>query len=191
MKIAAGMGWLVVYAAIPIAAGAANWVNPPPLTEPQVSALPKTNTLTQQPQIGLSAQPGANLAPDSGITVAQWGFTPATPGRPVFLSMTLDGTQAAVDRMRADRPLTIQVHWMRDSANGAPNLTTDLTVGQPGLASALAGEVRRQGYFQWHSWASKDTLSPGTWTVSLTYPDGTPVACGRDRQPCRFTLNVG
>ena len=191
MRIAAGIGWLVVYAAIPIAAGAANWVNPPPLPEPQVSALPKTNTPTPHTQIGLPAQPGANLAPDSGITVTQWGFSPATPGRPVYLSMTLDGTQAAIDRMRADRPLTIEVHWTRDAPSGAPNLTTDLTVGRPGLAAALAGEVQRQGYFEWHSWASKDTLSPGTWTVSLTYPDGTPVACGPDHHPCRFTLNVG
>jgi hypothetical protein len=189
MRIAAGIGWLVVCAAIPIAAGAANWVNPPPLAEPQVSALSRNETPTPHPQIGLSAQPGANLAPDAGITVAQWGFTPATPGRPVYLSMTLDGTQAVVDRMRAGA-LTIQVHWTREAVSGAPNLTTDLTVGQPGLASALAGEVRRQGYFEWHSWASKETLSPGQWTVSLTYPDGTPVACGRDRQPGRFTLNV-
>lgn len=191
MKIAARIGWLGAFAAIPIATEAANWVNPPPVSEPQVSVLPKANTPAPRPQIGLPAAPSADLAPNSGITVTQWGFSPTVPGRPVYLSMTLDGTQAAIDRIRADRPLTIEVHWTRESPSGAPNLTTDLTIGQPGLASALAGEVRRQGYFQWHSWARKDTLSAGTWTVSLTYPDGTPLTCGPDRQPCRFTLNVG
>ena len=196
MRIAAGIGWLVVYAAIPIATGAANWVDPPPVTqppvtEPQVSALPKNSATVSTPQIGLSAQPDGNAVPESGIAVARWEFSPVAPGRPVYLSMTLDGTQAAIDRMRTDRPLRIQVHWVRGSASGAPNLTTDLTVGRPGLAAALAGEVRRQGYFEWHSWASKNMLTPGTWTVSLTYPDGTPLPCGQDKQPCRFTLNVG
>jgi hypothetical protein len=196
MKIAAGIGGVALCAAIPIAAGAANWVNPPPITfpratQPQVSALPKPTSPVPRPQIGFTAQPDVNAAPGSGLTVTRWGFSPVTPGRPVYLSMTLDGTQAAIDQMRAGRPPTIQVHWTREAASGTPNLTTELTVGQPGLASALAGEVQRQGYFQWHSWASKDTLSPGQWTVSLTYPDGTPLACGSDRQPCRFTLNVG
>jgi hypothetical protein len=191
MKPAAVIGGLVIVAAVPITTGAANWVNPPPLTAPQVSALPKGTTASQRVQTGLTAHPSTNLAADAGIIVTQWGFSPVMPGRPVYLSMTLDGTQAAIDRMRAGSPLTIQVRWTRETASGAPNLTTDLTIGQPDLASALAGEVRRQGYFEWHSWASKDTLSPGTWIVSLTYPDGAPVACGPDRQPCRFTLNVG
>jgi hypothetical protein len=196
MRIAARIGWLAAGAAIPIATGAATWINPEPVTQApvrhhQVSALPKADIPAPHPPIGLSAQPGPNLASDSELTVARWVFSPATPGRPVYLSMTLDGSQAAIDRMRSDRPLTIQVHWTRDTASGAPNLTTDLMIGRPGLASALASEVRRQGYFEWHSWASKDTLSPGQWTISLSYPDGTPLACGPDRQPCRFTLNVG
>lgn len=196
MQIAGGIGRLVVYAAIPIATGAAAWVNPapvglPPATQPQVSALPKAGTTVPQPQIGLSPQTGDNAAAGSGLTVARWQFGPTAPGGPVYLSMTLDGTQAAVDRMRADHPLSIQVHWVRGSGSGAPNLVTELTIGQPALAAALAGEVRRKGYFEWHSWARKDTLSPGTWTVSLTYPDGTPLSCGQDSQPCRFTINIG
>jgi hypothetical protein len=206
MQIAAGIRRLVVYAAVPIATGAATWVNPspvtqppatqppatqPPATQPQVSALPKAGTPGSQPQIGLSRQTGDNAAAGSGITVARWGFSPTVPGQPVYLSMTLDGTQAAIERMRADHPPSIQVHWVRESESGAPNLVTDLTIGQPGLAAALAGEIRRKGYFEWHSWARKDTLSPGTWTVSLTYPDGTPLLCGQDAQPCRFTINIG
>lgn len=201
MQIASGIGRLVFYAAIPIAAGAATWVDPSPVTQPpatllpatqpQVSALPKAATTLQQPQIGLFPQTSDNEATGSALTVAQWRFSPTAPGRPVYLSMTLDGTQVAVDRMRADRPLSIQVHWVRESGSGAPNLVTDLTVGQPDLAAALAGEVRRKGYFEWHSWTRKDTLSPGTWTVSLTYPDGTPLLCGQDAQPCRFTINIG
>jgi hypothetical protein len=116
------------------------------------------------------------------------------PGRPVYLSMTLDGTQAAIDRMQAGPPLAIQVHWTRDNAGtapGAPNLVTDLTVGGPGLAARLDGELHRNGYFEWHTWARKDNLSLGPWTVSVTYPDGQPLTCGPDAQPCRFTINVG
>lgn len=133
------------------------------------------------------------MATDSGITVTRWEFSPAIPGQPVSLSMTLDGTQTAIDRMQAG-PLAIQVHRVRENAGaapGAPNLVTDLTIGRPDLAAALAGEVRRQGFFEWHSWARKDTLGSGTWTVSLTYPDGQLLRCGPDAQPCRFTLNVG
>ena len=90
--------------------------------------------------------------------MARWEFSPAIPGQPVYLVMTLDGTQAVIDRMRADRPVRIQLHWMRQTPSGAPNLTTNLTVGQPGLAAALVGEGRRQGSCEWHSWTSKDTL---------------------------------
>jgi hypothetical protein len=37
----------------------------------------------------------------------------------------------------------------------------------------------------------KDYLSPGVWTVSVTYPDGQPLPCGPDAQPCGFYINVG
>jgi hypothetical protein len=196
MRIAAGIARLVTGAAIPIATGAATWIDPAPVTEPpvrqhQVSAVPKANSAAPGAQIGLPAQPGDKAPAVSGIRVAQWEFSPVALGRPVYLSMTLDGTQAAIDRMRANRPATIQVRWTRDAANGAPDLVTELTVGQPSLPAALAGEVQRRGYFEWHSWARKDTLSPGTWTVSLTYSDGTPLPCGQQAQPCRFTINVG
>ena len=108
--------------------------------------------------------------------------------------MTLDGTQEAIDRMQAGPPLTIKVRRMRDNAGaapGAPNLVTALTIGQPGLATTLYGDVRRKGYFEWHTWARKDNLSPGAWTVSVTYPDGQPLACGPDAQPGSFTINIG
>ena len=115
------------------------------------------------------------------------------PGQPLYLWMTLDGAQTAIDRMQSS-PLTIQVHWVRENPEatpGAPDLMTDLTIGRPDMAATLEGVVRRSGCFEWHSWARKDTLSPGTWTVSLTYPDGQPLLCGRDAEPCRFTINVG
>ena len=64
-------------------------------------------------------------------------------------------------------------------------------IGRPELAGALEQQVRRGGFFEWHSWAEKDHLSAGTWTVSVTYPDGQPLPCGPDAQPCRFTINVG
>ena len=194
-----------------VATGAAKWIDPIPADDPQVN-VPRGPDGEVAPQIGLTApsrdqvvitpqfqgqaatQSGSSPNPHSPITVARWSFSPAMAGRSVYLSITLEGTQAAIDRMHGDRPLTIQVRWVRENtatAAGSPNLVTDLTVGRPGLAAALEGEVRRQGFFEWHSQAKKDALGPGTWTVSLTYPDGQPLPCGQDAQPCRFTISVG
>jgi hypothetical protein len=108
--------------------------------------------------------------------------------------MTLDGGAAAVDYIRSRGGIAIEVHWTRESQTGtraAPNLVTRLSIGHRGLAGALAAEVRRSGFFVWHSWAEKSTLSPGTWAVSLTYPDGRPLACGQPPTPCRFRIAVG
>jgi hypothetical protein len=181
--------------AIASATGAATWVDPPAaesppptvLRGPRIEAAPPSKTVT-------AGQGAGKSVPLAGVSVARWEFGPTAPGRPVYLTMTLAGTQTAIDRMQAGQPLTIQVHWTRESAgttSGAPNLVTDLAIGRPGLAAVFDGDVRRRGYFEWHTWARKDYLSPGPWTVSVTYPDGQPLPCGPDAQPCRFTLNVG
>jgi hypothetical protein len=116
-------------------------------------------------------------------------------GQPLYLTLTVQGGQAAVDQLHAEGGIPIIVHWTRDNdgtANGAPGLTSELTVGRPGIAPALAGEVEHQGHFEWHTWTRKDTLSPGQWSVSLTYPDGRPVMCGQSAaEPCRFSVNIG
>ncbi|MGC2198859.1 MAG: hypothetical protein WA633_01725 [Stellaceae bacterium] len=198
---------------LPIATGAASWVDPPPAADvptgtPQASRIqagagsPVTITLGNQDDATSRAS-----GPESGLEVMQWRFTdrladaPSQPseatmvsGRPLYLWMVLDGTQTAVDGLRADHGLTIQVHWLRDAretGTGAPNLTTELAIGQPGLADTFEQQVHRQGSFKWHSWARKDALSPGTWTVSLTYEDGKPLACVPDAKPCQFTIRAG
>jgi hypothetical protein len=203
MRMNAQLPRILLCSAALIATGGATWINPPtaespPPTVPHgplVRAAPQSKAVAAPQASGVAAsQASGATGPESGITVARWVFSPTMPGRPVYLSMTLDGTQAAVDRMQAGPPLTIQVHWMRDNAGaapGAPNLVTDLTIGRPGLATTLDGDVHRKGYFEWHTWARKDNLSPGAWTVSLTYPDGQPLSCGPDAQPCHFTINVG
>jgi hypothetical protein len=186
---------LLLCSAALIATGAATWVNPPPADSPPPTVLHGSHIAAPpQAKAAVSPQASGQSAPESGITVARWEFSPTMPGRPVYLSMTLDGTQAAIDRMQTGPPLMIQVHWTRDNAGtapGAPDLVTDLTIGRPGLASTFDGDVRRKGYFEWHTWARKDNLSPGPWTVSVTYPDGQPLECGSDAQPCRFTINIG
>ena len=67
---------------------------------------------------------------------------------------------------------------------------TDLTIDRPGLAATLEGAVLRSGYFEWHSWARKDALSLGIWTVMLTSSDGQLLICGKEMQPCRFSISV-
>lgn len=182
----------VVCSAILISTSAASWINPP--AHPGAATAERSQR-TIIPQNGGQVPPtlGDDAVADSGIKVTRWEFSPTVPGRPVYLSMTFDGAQTAIDRMHAG-PLMVQVRWVREDAQntpGAPDLVTDVTIGRQDLAGALEGEVRQKGSFEWHSWARKDTLSPGTWVVSLTYPDGQPLACGQDAVPCRFTINIG
>ncbi len=172
--------------------------SPPPAAAPPVAppASPGAATL---------ARGGALPAP---IVVSQWGFSESSPdgghqatptriapGQRLYLSMTLSGSEAAAARMRAQGALAIDVHWTHAAGGpspAAPDLVTQLHVGHRGLAPKLAAEARRQGHFEWHTWARKDTLSPGQWSVSLTYGDGQPVLCGRITvHPCRFAINVG
>jgi hypothetical protein len=203
MRMKVQLPRILVCSAALIATEGATWINPPTVESPlptvlhgsPVQAAPQSKAVATPQASGVAAsQASGATAPVSGITVARWEFSPTMPGQPVYLSMTLDGTQAAIDRMQSGPPLTIQVHWTRDNAGtapGAPDLVTDLTIGRPGVAAALDGDVRRRGYFEWHTWARKDNLSPGAWTVSVTDLGGQPLACGPDAQPCRFTINIG
>jgi len=190
-----------------MAAGAATWVDPPPAKKSPVEVAPRSAIALTPPLQSQGAPQYRSDTPQSGIEVTEWTFgnnlesaqrqAPqgnVAPGRPLYLWMTLNGTQPAIDRMRADGTLTIEVRWMRETgeaAAGAPNLVTALTIGRPGVVDTLEQQVRRKGFFEWHSWARKDMLGRGTWTVSLTSPDGQALLCGRDAQPCRFTINVG
>jgi hypothetical protein len=164
---------------------------------PAPASLPASAAVASEPPSG-AAPPGTG-----GLAVVSWGIGPqigsaagAVPaGGPLYLWMTIDGGAAAVDRLRATGPIPVDVHWTRAGSSvapGAPDLTTRLAIGQPQLASVFAGEVQRQGHFAWHSWARKDSLSPGAWTVSLTYPDGHPLRCGATApRPCRFSVTIG
>src|ERR1700751_1907099 len=175
MPIGDYLGRFAVCSAILISTSGATWINPP--THPAVAAAEPSQRATI-PQIGsqVPPAPGDHAVADSGIKVTRWQFSPAIPGRPVYLSMTFDGAQTAIDRMHTS-PLMIQVRWVRQDAAstpGAPDLVANLTVGRQELAGALEGEVRRTGSFEWHSWARKDARHPGTWGVFLTYPKGQP-----------------
>ena len=205
-RLAARLCRVGVCGALLIGTGAANWIDPAPLGETDSETSTMTAAIPPAPTIPLHDDnviaPQAATA-SSGLAVTQWRFSdrlaadPNQPpqgdiaaGRPLYLWLVLDGTGAAVDSIRSSHGLTIQVHWVRDSTSGAPDLVTQLTVGRPGLADTLQQQVRRKGFFEWHSWARKDTVSPGPWTVSLTYPDGRLLLCGQDAQPCRFQISV-
>jgi hypothetical protein len=184
------VGFLSVAAGVAVTGAA--WVNPAPpsaVGPPPAAASPP-----------LPAAPAPAAA--AGLAVAAWRLVPqpnaggpapavAARGRPVTLSMILTGGEAAVERLRREGRLRIQVHWQNQSGAGAPDLVTDLTIGDAGLAPVLEAQIRRKGFFEWHSWARKDTLSPGSWTVSVTRPDGQPLPCGGSSAPCRFSFDVG
>lgn len=192
--------------------------DPNPINSPKAAALaatavgtvapaPTGAANTASPPTGPGARTGTNTAvavaagPQAPIAVSTWGFSQtgpggpppaagATAGRPIYVWFTLDGGQAAVDQLKSGAPMAIQVHWTNDNPGGhAPPLTTSVSVGRPGLASTFEGEIKRTGSFTWHSWTRKDVLSPGRWTVSLTAPDGQPIACGQ--APCQLSFDVG
>jgi hypothetical protein len=175
------------------------------------AAVPPPEKTPPSPPVIAPASGGTSLAESGGtasLAVVKWSFSAGSPpdqsgggplvataGRPLYLSLTVQGGEAAVDQLRTGGGIPIVVHWTRAGANaakGAPDLTSELTIGDRGIASALAGEVEHRGHFDWHTWTRKDTLSPGQWGVSLTYPDGQPVMCGQSaEEPCRFSINVG
>jgi hypothetical protein len=149
------------------------------------------------------ARQSENPIAEADLVVAQWGFgysletarKQALQGDqvrsgPLYLSMTLNGTQSAVDRMRTGSLPAINVRWEREN-DGAPANVVELTIGGPGVANALEQQVRHRGFFERHTSARKNALGAGTWTVSLTYPNGQPLLCGQDARPCRFTIYVG
>ena len=195
---------LALCSSVALGTAAADWVNPPPASQAPAA---HTHRPAPIPRAGTTrtgaGQSGGGVAGPS-LEVTQWGFrngnggdiaasghVPA--GRPLTLWFELDGNQAALDQMHARGSIAIEVHWERqtgDAAPGAPDLVTRLTIGHAGLVNRLAAEVRRTGFFQWHSWAQKTSLSAGTWSVSLTYPDGQPLACGNPPVPCRFHITV-
>ena len=184
----------VLCVTIAAATVAAMWVNPADQSPPPTVLHGPRSEAAPPSKAAAAPQTSGEAVLRSEITVARWEFSPTTPLQPVYLSMTLFGTQAAIDRMQNGPPLTIQVRWVHDNAKLAPgdsNQVTDLTIGGPDLAAALDDDVRRNGYFEWNTWARKDYLTPGPWTVSVTYPDGQPLPCGADAEPCRFTINVG
>jgi hypothetical protein len=178
----------------------ARWITPPPEPQgpeaaPAPSHPPYAGAAVRQP--GGTARPSLavtqwSLRSGNGEDVSATGYAPA--GQPLTLRITLAGNAAAVAAMRGRGSIAIEIHWTRESAGaaaGAPNLITRLSIGHPGLADRLAAEVRRTGFFAWHSWAQKNSLSPGVWDVSLTYPNGRLLSCGTPPAPCRFRIRVG
>jgi len=124
----------------------------------------------------LAAAAAANL--QSPLEVTRWSWTGSdgtaggpqqrptfdeAPGGPLYLWFKLHGGQKALDDIRGHGALTIQVHWTRTSGPSlaAPNLVIELSIGNPRVLGCLEREVRQRGYFEWHSYAEKDTLSPG------------------------------
>jgi hypothetical protein len=163
----------------------------------------------EAPQLGAAAPPQVDVAQysenpitEADLVVAQWGFGYSLEtarrqalqgnwvrGRPLYLAMTLNGTQVAVDHMRTGPLPAIEVRWEREN-DSAPVRVVKLTIGGPGVANALEQQVRGRGFFEWHTSARRNALDTGAWTISLTFPNGQPLLCGQEARPCRFTIYV-
>jgi hypothetical protein len=209
-RLSLGLLWITAGAAV----GGASWVNPGAVAPPHAAASPPASagssrapTASRSTPATLVSTPVATApATDAAgtLAVADWRLghvsrpsageaapAQAAPGRPIYLSMTLTGGEAAVERLRREGHLRIQVHWHNQSGGGAPDLVTDLTVGNAGFVPTFEAQIRRKGAFEWHSWARKDRLSPGSWTVSVTDPDGQALPCGKTGAACRISFNIG
>ncbi len=99
----------------------------------------------------------APLPAQPPLEVAQWRWADAiqdrqpignyqryAPNQPLYFWFELHGTQAALDDLQSGRPLRVAVHWQRVNGQtpGAPDLVTELSVGDPGLVDRLAHEIR-------------------------------------------------
>ena len=174
-----------------------------PLPEPRTPTAAPVNPLAPYARTA-SRHSGGGFA-QLPIAVTHWSFrsgnrgiasagAPVPAWRPLILRIVFDGNLAAAEQLRRRGGIAIEVRWTRETSDptpGAPNLVTRLTIGNRGLADRLAAEARHTGFLVWHSWAEKTSLSPGIWNVSLTYPDGQPLACGNPPAPCRFHIVVG
>jgi len=108
------------------AAKATNTVIPGPQGEaPAPAAAPETGKAPPTIIPSAGNEPPTQPSPrESGIEVVQWRFgehpgntlgqfpqSEIVTGRPVYLSMTLEGTQAAIDAMQDDHQPKIQLHY--------------------------------------------------------------------------------
>jgi hypothetical protein len=169
-----------------------------PLTAlPAVAAPNRGAQLPAEDEAGLVALSAADAGmqrstADTGspVEVARWSLS--NNGRSRRLLLTLDGSEAAIDRLRGGGRLLIQAHWVREGPRSVtPDLVTEIPVGRPDLVGTFEQQVRQTGFFEWHTSAEKRALSPGAWSVSLTYPDGQPVLCKPKRTSCRLSFTVG
>jgi hypothetical protein len=187
------------YPTAALGTAAAGWVNPPPQPHPPTAApvnLPDARAAAEQSHSDFARPP---------ITVAQWSFRSGNgeiasagghmpAGRTLTLRIVLDGNTAAVEQIRIHGSIAIEVRWTRETSEatpGTPNRVTQLAIGTRGLADRLAAEAHRTGFFTWHTRVWERSLSPGTWNVSLTDPNGQLLACGNPPVPCRFHIAVG
>jgi hypothetical protein len=214
------VGRVALCSAVSLAAAGAGWITPPPASQTPTSqaATAMRSELSHPLPPPTPLVPRAHSAPfqairgagggftQAALAVTRWGWRsgdgarmsatrPIPVGKGLILWMKLAGGMAAVNQIRRRGSIVIEIHWTRETSGsagpGAPDLVTRLSIGHPGLADRLAAEVRRTGFFEWHSWAEKTSLSPGKWSVSLTYPNGQPLACGTPPTPCRFHLEIG
>ncbi len=117
----------------------------------------------------------------------------------LYLWMNIKGSNIALDRLAAEGKLPIRHKWFRETISsirpeGVTQMTDNINLpaGTKPVLDGLRQEVRTRRFFDWHTWSSKENLSPGNWFVTVHYADNKPVLCGdRDgRSPCKFSIKV-
>jgi hypothetical protein len=113
----------------------------------------------------------------------------------VSLWMELHGTTALLEKLKASNGKLIIHHVWRKYVFTSVETRLDqpLEIGRAEDLPKLAAQVAADGYFTWHTWSSKQSLSPGNWRVDLEFDDHEPVMChgdGDELHACFYPFEV-
>lgn len=118
-----------------------------------------------------------------------------SPAKPLYFWTRLQGGPEALERLRQEGRLPIVHQWVHSTAveqtvdEVDPDQEgTHLSVGSIRGTGGLASMVDASGAFRWRTWSLKQSVAPGTWTVTVRYATGEPVMCGS--RACRWSIEL-
>lgn len=121
---------------------------------------------------------------------------PESRPRPLYFWTRLRGGAATLETLRREGKLPIVHQWVRSTILGqegeeldpAQDDGKDLGVGSIRGSAGLTATVNDFGSFRWRTWSNKESVTAGTWTVTVRYANGDPVLCSGE--PCQWSITL-